>query len=65
LIYYYYYYYYREKGRVIGGTKGNKILDFVSGAPNKATIVDKAPNVFDYDELNKYGYGVSAKYQVQ
>ena len=48
----------REKGKVIGGTKGNKILEYVSGAPNKEQVIDQAPNVFDYDELTKYGYGV-------
>lgn len=42
---------------MIGGTKGNKILDYVSGAPNKESVVDTPPNVFDYDELTKYGYG--------
>jgi hypothetical protein len=49
----------REVGKVIGGTKGNAILNYVSGAPNKETIIQEAPNVFDYDELTKYGYGVS------
>lgn len=44
---------------MIGGTKGNVILDYVSGSPNKPSIVEEAPNPFDYDELNKYGYGVS------
>jgi hypothetical protein len=48
-----------EVGKVIGGTKGNKILEYVSGAPNKATVVDEVPNIFDYDQLTKYGYGVS------
>jgi hypothetical protein len=48
-----------EVGKVIGGTKGNKILEYVSGAPNKAIVVDEVPNVFDYDQLTKYGYGVS------
>ena len=51
---------YREKGKVIGGTKGNKILDYVSGAPTKERVIEQAPNVFDYDELTKYGYGVSS-----
>ena len=49
----------REIGRVIGGTKGNKILDFVSGSPNKPFLIEEASNVFDYDELTKYGYSVS------
>ena len=47
----------KEVGRVIGGTKGNKVLDFVSGAPAKATVREEAPNVFDYEELIKYGFG--------
>ena len=51
----------REKGKVIGGAKGNKILEFVSAAPVKEKILDEVPNVFDYDELTKYGFGVSEK----
>lgn len=47
----------KEVGRVIGGTKGNAVLDFVSGAPAKAQIREEAPNVFDYEELIKYGFG--------
>jgi hypothetical protein len=47
----------KEIGRVIGGTKGNKVLDFVSGAPAKAAVREEAPNVFDYEELIKYGFG--------
>jgi hypothetical protein len=49
----------REKGRVVGGTKGNFILEYVSGAPNKQRVIDRVPNVFDYDELTKYGFSVS------
>lgn len=45
-----------QVGKVIGGTKGNAILDFVSGSPNKAYILEEAPDVFDYDELVKYGF---------
>jgi hypothetical protein len=41
----------------VGGTKGNPILDYVSAAPNKAVVVQDAPNPFDYDELTRYGYG--------
>jgi hypothetical protein len=41
---------------VIGGTRGNKVLDFVSGSPNKERIIEEAPDIFDYDELIKYGY---------
>lgn len=46
-----------EVGRVMGGTKGNKILEYVSGAPNKEVVIEAEPNVFDYDELGKYGFG--------
>jgi hypothetical protein len=41
---------------VIGGTRGNLVLEFVSGSPNKARIQEEAPDMFDYDELIKYGY---------
>jgi len=44
------------KGKVVGGTRGNTILDFVSGAPVKERVIERAPDVFDYDELSKYGY---------
>lgn len=44
-------------GKEIGGTKGNLILDYVSGSPNKPYKLERAPNVFDYDELTKYGFG--------
>ena len=47
----------RTIGKKIGGTKGNPILEYVSGAPNKGFIIETAPNPFDYDELTKYGYG--------
>jgi hypothetical protein len=52
----YVYYVYSEVGKVIGGTKGNAILEYVSGAPNKAQVVDEVPDIFDYNELSKYGY---------
>jgi hypothetical protein len=42
---------------VIGGMKGNKILEFVSVSPNKPSVTTDIPNVLDYDELTKYGYG--------
>jgi hypothetical protein len=48
---------YRNIGRIVGGTKGNKILEYVSGSPNKAFEETEAPNPLDYDELTKYGYG--------
>lgn len=48
--------YFSEVGKVIGGTKGNAILEYVSGAPNKAFVIDEAPDIFDYSELVKYGF---------
>jgi hypothetical protein len=49
--------FYSEIGKIVGGTKGNKILEYVSAAPNKAVVVEDAPNPLDYDELTRYGYG--------
>jgi hypothetical protein len=46
-----------QVGKVVGGTKGNPILEYVSGSPNKPIIIDEPPNPFDYDELERYGYG--------
>lgn len=46
-----------QVGKTLGGTRGNKVLDFVSGAGSQARTIDEAPNVFDYDELMKYGFG--------
>ena len=43
-------------GKVIGGTRGNAVLEYVSGAPNKERIQEEAPDIFDYDELSKYGF---------
>ena len=40
-----------QVGRVVGGTKGNPILEYVSGSPNREYIIDEAPNIFDYSEL--------------
>lgn len=45
-----------EVGKVIGGTRGNIVLEYVSGAPNKPRVQEDAPEIFDYDELIKYGY---------
>ncbi|KAG7342013.1 hypothetical protein IV203_007105 [Nitzschia inconspicua] len=44
------------KGKVVGGTRGNPFLEYVSAAPVKEQIIEQAPNVFDYDELTKYGF---------
>lgn len=46
-----------EIGKIVGGTKGNVILEYVSGSPNKETVTIDPPNPLDYDELTKYGYG--------
>jgi hypothetical protein len=46
----------QEVGKVIGGTRGNAVLEFVSGAPNKERIQEDVPDIFDYDELEKYGF---------
>ena len=43
-------------GEVIGGTRGNLVLEYVSGAPNKQRIQEEVADIFDYDELIKYGY---------
>lgn len=45
-----------EVGKVIGGTRGNAVLEYVSGAPNKQRVQEDVPDIFDYDELMKYGY---------
>lgn len=44
------------EGKVVGGTRGNAVLEFISGAPVKEQVIERAPDVFDYDELSKYGY---------
>lgn len=44
------------KGKIVGGTRGNAVLEFVSGAPVKERVIERSPDVFDYDELSKYGY---------
>jgi len=44
-------------GKVIGGTKGNAILEYISGSPNKPYTILAPPDIFDYDELTKYGFG--------
>ena len=46
-----------EVGKMVGGTKGNAVLEYISGAPNKATQIQAAPNALDYDQLTKFGYG--------
>jgi hypothetical protein len=44
------------KGTIVGGTRGNPVLEYVSAAPVKELLIEQAPNVFDYDELSKYGF---------
>ena len=46
----------KELGKIVGGTKGNAVLEFISGAPNKEFVLDELPDVFDYSELGKYGF---------
>ena len=45
-----------EVGKVIGGTRGNAVLEYISGAPNKQRVNEEIPDIFDYDELTKYGF---------
>ena len=45
-----------QVGKVIGGSKGNPVIEFLSVAPNEI-VVDTIPDVFDYNELRKYGFG--------
>ena len=54
----------REVGKVVGGTRGNPVLEYISGAPNKAMVIEDEPNIFDYDQLTKYGFDVSESYLV-
>jgi hypothetical protein len=42
-------------GKTVGGTRGNKLLEYVSAPVPKEMAVD-AKYPFDYDELTKYGY---------
>jgi len=44
------------KGKVVGGTRNNVVLEYISGAPVKEKMIERAPSVFDYDELSRYGY---------
>ncbi|KAI2489298.1 hypothetical protein MHU86_25291 [Fragilaria crotonensis] len=50
----------KEAGKIVGGTKGNVVLDYVSGSPNKEITLEM-PNIFDYSELDKYGFGYLVK----
>lgn len=47
----------KQVGKVVGGTRGNAVLEYVSGSPGKESVVEEAPGVFDYDELMRYGFG--------
>lgn len=47
----------QQVGKVVGGTKGNAVLEFISGSPNKEKIIEDVPDVFDYTELERYGFG--------
>jgi len=44
-------------GKVVGGTQGNAVLDFFSIAPGKTYTIEDVPDIFDYGELIKYGFG--------
>jgi hypothetical protein len=35
------------------------VLEYISGAPNKEIVIEDEPNIFDYDQLTKYGFDVS------
>src|SRR5210317_944430 len=50
-----------EVGKVIGGTRGNAVLEYISGAPNKQRVQEEIPDIFDYDELTKYGFSELVK----
>jgi len=45
-----------DVGKVIGGTKGNVVLEYISGAPNKEVTIDEEAHPLDYSELVKYGF---------
>jgi len=45
-----------QKGKVVGGTKGNVVLDWVSASPSKPIVIDEERNVFDYEELAEFGF---------
>jgi hypothetical protein len=52
--------------KVVGGTRGNAILDFISVSPApERELTSRPPDVFDYDELDKYGYGKLATLMMQ
>jgi len=46
----------KTKRKVVGGARGNVVLEYISGAPAKERIVERVPGIFDYDELSSYGY---------
>eukprot|EP00529_Nitzschia_sp_RCC80_P026335 CAMPEP_0113471228 /NCGR_PEP_ID=MMETSP0014_2-20120614/16868_1 /TAXON_ID=2857 /ORGANISM="Nitzschia sp." /LENGTH=346 /DNA_ID=CAMNT_0000363853 /DNA_START=136 /DNA_END=1176 /DNA_ORIENTATION=- /assembly_acc=CAM_ASM_000159 len=45
-----------NESNVVGGTRGNVVLEFVSGAPVKEWVIEQPSNIFDYDELSRYGF---------
>jgi hypothetical protein len=52
--------------KVVGGTRGNAILEFISVSPApERELTTRPPDVFDYDELDKYGYGKLATLMMQ
>ena len=48
-----------QAGKIVGGSRGNKILEYVSVAPKEMELEESNP--FDYDELTKYGYSHCVK----
>ena len=41
---------------MIGGTKGNVVLEYISGAPNKEVTIEEEAHPLDYSELVKYNF---------
>jgi hypothetical protein len=51
--------------KVVGGTRGNVILEFISVSPAQERELTRPSDVFDYDELAQYGYGRLATQMMQ
>jgi len=45
-----------EVGKVVGGTKGNAVLEFINVSPSNEFEIKDPSELFDYDQLAKYGY---------
>lgn len=46
-----------QQTKTVGGTRGNAVLDFISVTPAPEREFETKADVFDYDQLAKYGYG--------